>query len=401
MKNIINYIILVILKTIGLFIRKKDVVIIGTYSRYRYAGNTKYLYEYLSQHTDLQVYWLTESREIMEHLELNQLKYLTNTQIMNKILMTLKCRVIIDSGTGYYDPFNYFSTDKAVLKISTMHGSGPKLTVERKNNISETLNLIKKINTFSCVGFCTEHSRVTIGVNQLLLSREKTKLLGLPKHDLLINQKYTNKIYNERKWSKKIIGSEIGIAKSKIIYYTPTFRTIHESLPINKLSGFTVKKFEDFLEEKDIYFIYSFHSMNNFTDDLPKTKRIKFVTNDRYPLFDNFELMLESDMMIGDYSTLATDFSLLKRPQLFIIPDYNQVYESKGFAEDLRSMLPGKEVNSYQELHESISKYINNESLFLSDFKSKIEQLHLKYVSQDKKQSRMKYQDYISKNLSN
>ena len=111
--------------------------------------------------------------------------------------------------------------------------------------------------------------------------------------------------------------------------------------------------------------------------------------------------MLESDMMIGDYSTLATDFSLLKRPQLFIIPDYNQVYESKGFAEDLRSMLPGKEVNSYQELHESISKYINNESLFLSDFKSKIEQLHLKYVSQDKKQSRMKYQDYISKNLSN
>ncbi len=380
-------------------IRKKNIVIIGTYSRYRYGGNTKYLYEYLSNDNDLEVYWLTESKEIMQYLDANQLKYLTNTKIIKKILITLKCKVIIDSGTGYYNPFNYFATDKNVMKISTMHGSGPKLTVERKSNINETLNLIKKINTFNCVSFCTEHARVTIGVNQLLLPREKTKLFGLPKHDLLNNKKYVNEIYNKRKWAKEIIGNKVDITKSKIIYYAPTYRNTYESLPINNLQDFAIKKFEEFLEEEDIFFIYSFHSMNNFSDKLPNTKRIKFVSNKLHPLFDNFELMLESDMMIGDYSTLATDFSLLNKPQLFIMPDYDEVYRSKGFAEDLKPMLPGKEVKTYQELYKSITKYINDKSLFLSDFESNIKQLHLKYVSRDNIQSRKKYRDFIFKNL--
>ena len=181
MKKILNISLLILLKIISFFIRKKNVIIIGTYSRYRYGGNTKYLYEYLSENKNLDVYWLTESKEVINFLESKKLKYLTNKNIIQKIKITLKCRVVIDSGTGHYNPFNYFSSDKKVLKISTMHGSGPKLTVERKKNINDTLDLIKKINSFNCVSFCTEHSRRIIGINQLLLSYDKTKLFGLPK----------------------------------------------------------------------------------------------------------------------------------------------------------------------------------------------------------------------------
>ena len=399
MKKILNVVSLILLNIISLFIRKENVVIIGTYSRHRYGGNTKYLYEYLSKNTKLDVYWLTESKEIMKFLETKKLKYLTNEKIFQKIIMTLKCKAVIDSGTGYYDPFNYFSSDTNVLKISTMHGSGPKLTVERKKDINETLDLIKKINSFNCVSFCTEHSRTTIGVNQLLLSRDKTKLFGLPKHDLLSDKKYVNEIYKKRKWSRLIIGEDIDIASANIIYYTPTFRTTCESLPINALSDFSINKFEDFLEKENIYFIYSFHSMNNFINNLESSKRIRFVSTNKYPLFDNFELMLESDMMIGDYSTMATDFSLLYKPQLFIMPDYNDVYKSKGFAEDLRQILPGKEIETFQELEESVKKYITDASLFLNDFKSNIEELHLKYVNPEKMKSRQKYKEYILNNL--
>jgi len=399
MKKFLNILILIFLKAIGTFVKKKNIVIIGTYSRYRYGGNTKYLYEYLSNNSKLDVYWLTESKEIMEFLETRKLKYLTNTKILKKIITTLGCKVLIDSGTGYYDPFKFFSSDKRVLKISTMHGSGPKLTVERKNNINETLDLIKKINSFSCVGFCTEHSRTTIGTNQLLLPRDKTKLLGLPKHDILSDKNYIDSIYRKRKWSKLIVGESVNIDNSKIIYYTPTFRTTCESLPINSLLGFSIEKFEDYLEKENIFFIYSFHSMNNFIDNPKNSKHIRFVSTDDYPLFDNFELMLESDMMIGDYSTLATDFSLLKRPQLFIMPDYDAVYESKGFAENLRPMLPGKELKTYAELLGSISRYIDDKSAFMNDYKLNIDQLHSKYVSTEKNESRKKYESFILNNL--
>lgn len=395
MKKTLNILMLMLLKIISFFIRKENVVIIGTYSRYRYGGNTKYLYEYLSENRSLDVYWLTESKDIIDFLESKKLKYLSNKNIIQKIKMTLKCKVVIDSGTGHYNPFNYFSSDKKVLKISTMHGSGPKLTVERKKNINDTLDLIKKINSFNCVSFCTEHSRRIIGINQLLLSHDKTKLFGLPKHDLLGNENYVNSIYDKRKWSRQIIGEDVDITNAKIIYYTPTFRTTCESLPINVLSGFSADEFEDFLNEENIYFIYSFHNLNNFTDNLINSERIRFVSTNEYPLFDNFELMLESDMMIGDYSTLATDFSLLYKPQLFIMPDYNEIYKTKGFAEDLRGILPGKEIATFQELKKSVKKYITDERLFLKDFESNIKDLHTKYVSPKKMKSRQQYHDYI------
>ena len=77
MKKFLNILILIFLKAIGTFVKKKNIVIIGTYSRYRYGGNTKYLYEYLSNNSKLDVYWLTESKEIMEFLETRKLKYLT------------------------------------------------------------------------------------------------------------------------------------------------------------------------------------------------------------------------------------------------------------------------------------------------------------------------------------
>ena len=115
MKKILNIVVLLILKFLSLFIRKENMVIIGTYSRYRYGGNTKYLYEYLSMNTDLQVYWLTESMEIIDYLKSKGLKYLTNKKLFKKLIVTLKCKVIIDSGTGYYNPFNY-ETKRFFLK---------------------------------------------------------------------------------------------------------------------------------------------------------------------------------------------------------------------------------------------------------------------------------------------
>ena len=156
-----------------------------------------------------------------------------------------------------------------------------------------------------------------------------------------------------------------------------------------------MEEFDAFLEKEDIYFIYSFHSMNSSIEQFENTKRIKFVSDAEYPLFDNFELMIESDMMIGDYSTLATDFSLMSKPQLFIMPDYKEVYESKGFAEDLKPMLPGEEITTFNDLKEAIIKYIMNQPLFLDKFKNNIDLLQSKYADIKKNDSREMFKNYI------
>ena len=80
----------------------------------------------------------------MDHLDLNGLSYLSNKNMIKKVYYTLN-KIVIDSGTGYYDLFNLLSRDNKVVKISTMHGSGPKLSVEDLMISINQLNLLKKL----------------------------------------------------------------------------------------------------------------------------------------------------------------------------------------------------------------------------------------------------------------
>lgn len=398
MKFIINLIAYNIFSIIKFFLTK-NCIIIGTSSYYRYAGNSKYLYEFLCKNTSHNIFWLTESKTIMDYLDSKNYEYLNNKKFLKKLYYTLKCKIIIDSGTGYYDLFNLLSKDNNIIKISTMHGSGPKLSVERHNDITKSLNLIKKINTFNCVSFCTPYSQKIVGINQLFLPESKTKILGLPKLDLIMNEEYTNLISKNKKWVKKITGRND--VDFKVIYYTPTFRAHKSELPIFMLQNFNLNDFNNFLIKNNIIFIYSYHSLSNFTSEIINFSNIKFFDVADNNLFDNMELMIESDMMIGDYSTLATECSILKKPQLFVMPDYEYIKNTKGFAEDLRETLPGKEIQNYDDLKTYITLYLDDITEYRETYKDKINLLHKRFVGSFKKNSRQKFLSYIEKFLNN
>ena len=127
-------------------IRKRDVIILQTYNPFIYCENTKYLYEYLSVETDLDVYWHTDNLEIQRYLDSKGLKYITRKKILNLISITLRAECVIDSGTGYFDIFNLVTNN--VIKITTMHGNGPKATVNihDSNNFNEARYKIKKFD---------------------------------------------------------------------------------------------------------------------------------------------------------------------------------------------------------------------------------------------------------------
>ena len=82
-----------------------------------------------------------------------------------------------------------------------MHGTGPKLTIERSEILKKTLKLISDINSYDYVSFSTEYACKIIGVNQLVLPISKTKTLGTPNKIFFIT-KYIEENYN-RKNSKR------------------------------------------------------------------------------------------------------------------------------------------------------------------------------------------------------
>ena len=120
--------------------------------------------------------------------------------------------------------------------------------------------------------------------------------------------------------------------------------------------------------------------MSNFKAALNDTNNIRFIDINENHLFDNIQLMTEIDLLIGDYSTLTTDFSILKKPQLFVMLDYKKIKDTKGFAEDLKKILPGRDVKTYMELCNLILESINNSQAYLNEFNKSIVELSEKYI---------------------
>lgn len=389
MKNILKDIIFILLYILSIFIRQRNIIIIGGPDKNRYGGNVKYLYEFLSKNTEYQVFWLTESDDIITYLKNKNLKYLSNKNYFKKLITTISCKYVIDSGTNFYNPFNYISRMKNIVKITTMHGSGPKLTLGNNKDYKRRI-----LSLFDSVCFCTEYTQQKIGVEEFMLDKNVAKIFGQPKHDILRDDKYVESIYSKRDWCNKILNKESS-NQYRIIYYCPTWREKKSSLPLEHISNFSLDKFNDFLKTHDIYFLYTEHMLSNFSKLNKSYSNIKKVNQMDYPLFDNLELLIESDMMVADYSTLSSDYSILNRPQLFVVTDLEEISLKKGFIENPINMMPGPIIEEYAELCKYILKYIKDPKLYVKDYQDQLSELKTKYVGPKTLNSRKILMDYI------
>ena len=50
-------------------VKKSNIIIIDSYNPFVYSDNTKYLYEYLSDNTDYDIYWITKNAKVVEFLQ--------------------------------------------------------------------------------------------------------------------------------------------------------------------------------------------------------------------------------------------------------------------------------------------------------------------------------------------
>ena len=75
--------------------------------------------------------------------------------------------------------------------------------------------------------------------------------------------------------------------------------------------------------------------------------------------YDNInDILLISEMLITDYSSVVFEYSLLERPILFYSPDRDLYKEERDFYYDYESFVPGPIITNTEEL----IKGINNES---------------------------------------
>jgi len=183
------------------------------------------------------------------------------------------------------------------------------------------------------------------------LKKNQILELGYPRNDDLVNNSSDLHLINKLKKSLHIP------ADKTVILYAPTFR---DNSFCNKRKSHILNnplENEDFLHKFDdkIVFLYRGHY---FTDLQSESSRFVDVSD-----YDNVnDLLLISDLLITDYSSIFFDFSILNKPTLFFMYDREE-YESKirGFYLDINVELPGKISSLPSVLADDIFATLNEE----------------------------------------
>lgn len=357
---------------------KGNIVLLGTYSRHKYGENTKYLFEYLAKKEDIDAYWITDNKQIITHLKNSGFNHIGLRSPIKMFWILLRAKIIIDSGTGYFNPFGVLNTNK-VTKISTLHGNGPKATVSRYiaaidgGGIKEILNH----HQFNYVNYPSNYSAIKVGRRNHLLPNEKIISLGYPRCDQYFDKDLVTQFYKNKKTAQSLCSDYK--SNSKIILYTPTWRPYKFNFPLDQMDGMDLNTFDEWLDSNNIFFFFSVHTAHQ-PENIPKgLKKIIYIDPSSSPFFDINEFMMEVDILINDYSTTSTEFSLLNRPQLFFMPDYHHYNAEKGFVEDYRHLLPGKEIVNYNDLISSLNLIFKDEKGFIDKYNEKRTELLDKY----------------------
>lgn len=164
---------------------------------------------------------------------------------------------------------------------------------------------------------------------------EKFALIGLPRNDVLYN--YTEKMKSE-------VLKKFGIDKNKkIILYAPTFREYDRDTQMNCIADIPID-FSKWKNRLGNEYLILFRAHYEVTKLLNIDNYKDFVIDvSNYPILN--DLMIISDLLISDYSSIFFDYSILNKPMISFTYDYEKYSKNRGMYFDIRDQLLGGSIS--------------------------------------------------------
>ncbi|MGX8693739.1 MAG: CDP-glycerol glycerophosphotransferase family protein [Methanobrevibacter sp.] len=176
------------------------------------------------------------------------------------------------------------------------------------------------------------------------IDKSKIKALGVPRIDYYFENHDLNRLKED--FSKKY---NIDSSK-KIVLYAPTFR--EEEGYNNVFDYLDLKKFNEALGDDYVLALRLHPKIKDFYKGNIESSE-EYVDCSDYP--SEQELMLLSDILITDYSSIMIEYAILDRPIMFFVYDLdNYLKTERGFYYDFKKTVPGKLVYSSDELINAI-----------------------------------------------
>lgn len=167
---------------------------------------------------------------------------------------------------------------------------------------------------------------------------------GIPRTDLFFNE---NSISNTL---QSLYSNEPRLKKKRVILYAPTFR--ENELTTQSLSIDIEAFYQAFAA--DSILLLKLHPAVASSISLDEKYRDFALDYSKYPNIN--ELLLCTDLLITDYSSIPFEYSLLERPMIFFAYDQEQYESDPGFVKPLNEFVPGPIVHTNEELIRTIQE---------------------------------------------
>lgn len=235
--------------------------------------------------------------------------------------------------------FMNFNKDSKIFQLWHAPGAFKKFAASSSDN-KEEIAVIAKASKKTDYLFITSENIKGFYRDAFRIDENKIKSFGIPRTDYYFEDKNIKKL-------RENFDERYPIAKNKkIILYAPTFRDNEEDN--NVFNYLDLEKFNNALSEEYVIALRLHPKINQFFKGDIDTNA-DFIDVSDYK--NEQELMLISDLLITDYSSIMIEFTLLNKPIIFFTYDYDRyLTKDRGFYYDFESNVPGDIVKTDDEL---------------------------------------------------
>lgn len=326
-----------------------------------FACNCHALWKYIKQNTDYETAWIIKKIEYYQILQERGIKCAVYDTVEANEIISRADILIANSYT-----FLNINKREDQLLVNLWHGSGVKAHDYYDHNLNPR-HMIKLKNYFDKVDLMCVHSlddRFKLAA-MLNFDLRKVYVTGQARLDCVV--KSDGKII-----LKKIFGEKI-LQYDHLIFFAPSYRSnmsCHAgkifSDNIFRLDDFDNNVLDEFLKKHNAAIIYKLHPIEqtafagrNFNMSehcYEMTDSILFEQDVRYD-----EILNSFDVMVSDYSSIVYDYLLLNRPIVYLLPDFEEYKNSKGFVfNNISLYMPGEKAYDFENLLKALAEAFVN-----------------------------------------
>lgn len=319
-------------------------------SRPDFSDNAHALWEYVGKTTNYKTGWLLLNKEHSAKM--------TGKGIMNALWNSPEGRSLARSARYFIQTTNDARVEKnpGQIFVNVWHGTGVKATdfLSFKNDDPHLLRLKSAAD-------CTDLFLVHSVVDKINMAAEfscdarRFVPTGQPRLDRV-------KIADGKSNIKRLFGGVLA-EYEKLILYAPTSRITSFSKVGDSFTGnafnlpcFHEEKLDAALARQNAALVVKLHPIdeNKYTRaDLQLGGRGYLLTDDDLFFADlqMNDVLNAFDVMIGDYTSMITDFLPLDRPIVYVLGDLGEYAEKEGFSHnDVDFYMPGEKVGTFDGL---------------------------------------------------